>query len=63
MHLIGFLMHAGMKISTSPIDCYLSVVEGFAFSMILKALPSRVFNSSHGCHGVEVEGEKKTKAI
>ena len=47
---------------TSPIDCYLSVVEGFTFSKILSAMPSEVFNSTQGYHGGKVESEKQAKS-
>ena len=43
---------------SSPINCYLSVVEGFAFYMTLRAVPSGVFYFTRATDGGKVEGEK-----
>ena len=44
------------------IDCYLSVVEGFAFFMILRIMHLEFSTPIRATHGGKVEVEKQTKS-
>ena len=50
-----FLVHSkkildGIILRSSPMDCHLNVMGRFEFSMILRAMPSVVFNHFHQGH-------------